>query len=1199
MEAHTNSRRSFLKGTLLTVGVALEELPHYAVASQTPDRSTEYTRGIGVYPGDRREDFSPDIVAADPSSYRNLALLRPAYQSSSYDFNLTAQLVTDGIKETHLPRWVVTAEASRGVLAKHERELMLDHNLVSGIETSGKQPWVEVQFRGGDGPPEIDRVRVMAVAKGPVDPAALSFSVSVSEDGRNWENVGSAAGLQPAPVSSFPKGFAREGELFAPMIALSGVSRKQYYRIHLAGADVPWLVTEISFFHGDSAVEAAGPYSFTSAWMSAGSGEEWVYVDLGTSCEFDRVVLSWIARAADGSLQVSDDAKNWRDIQTLPDNNGNIDDIKLAQPVQGRYMRVLMRRPSSPHGYILSEMEVFGRGGFVARPKAEAAAAHGGDRVNLASSSWRLQRDSLVGQDGAALSKAGYGDHDWVLATVPGTVLTSYCNIGAIADPNFGDNQLQISDSFFYADFWYRTEFSSPVTPDGKRVWLDFDGVNWKADVFFNGEKLGRIDGGFTRARFDVTQRLANGGKNAIAVRVIKNATPGSAKQKTYRSPGMNGGALGLDNPTYHASIGWDWIPTIRGRNMGIWGSVSLSESGPVTLQDPLVSTDLALPDLSKADVAVQVELINHDSSAVSGTLHGRLGDVRFEQPVTIGGSERRVVKLDPSTHHALRFENPKLWWPNGYGEPHLYSAELRFDLANGTTSHAKPFQVGLRQMTYREENGALKIFVNGRRLIPKGGNWGFSESMLRYRAREFDAAVRYHRDMNFTIIRNWVAQTGQDEFFEACDRHGIMVWQDFWLANPWDGPEPSDDEMFMRNARDYILRIRHHASIGLYCGRNEGMPPAALEAGLRKTLAELHPGLHYIPDSAHGVVSGEGPYRAMPLDFYFKGGAADKFHSEMGMPNIPTMDSVRAMMPAADLWPHGQTWGLHDFCLEGAQGGESFLRTIEAGYGGAQTIEEWVTLAQFLNYEGYRAMFEGQSKYRMGLLLWMSHPCWPSFVWQTYDYFLDPSAAYFGCKKACEPLHIQWNRATEAIEVVNHSGGNARGLSAQVKVFNMDGALRWEKTAVLDSQEDSANACIKMKYPADLSAVHFLQLRLMRDAEQISNNFYLRGREPGDLRAIRQLPKVQLDCRTRVERQAERWKLTTEIHNTSNHPALLIRLKAIREKTGDRILPVLYDDNYFSLLQGENRTVAIEVQDADTRAERPRVMAEGFNLAG
>ena len=115
----------------------------------------------------------------------------------------------------------------------------------------------------------------------------------------------------------------------------------------------------------------------------------------------------------------------------------------------------------------------------------------------------------------------------------------------------------------------------------------------------------------------------------------------------------------------------------------------------------------------------------------------------------------------------------------------------LTFRHRPAAVSDAKTFQAGVRQFTYSEEGGALRMWINGRRFIPKGGNWGFGESMLRYRAREYDAAVRYHAEMNFNMIRDWVGQIGDDEFYDACDRYGVVVWQDFWLANPWDGPDP------------------------------------------------------------------------------------------------------------------------------------------------------------------------------------------------------------------------------------------------------------------------------------------------------------------------------------------------------------------------------------------------------------------------
>src|ERR1035438_7686836 len=219
---------------------------------------------------------------------------------------------------------------------------------------------------------------------------------------------------------------------------------------------------------------------------------------------------------------------------------------------------------------------------------------------------------------------------------------------------------------------------------------------------------------------------------------------------------------------------------------------------------------------------------------------------------------------------------------------------------------------------------------------------------------------------MNFNMIRNWVGQIGEDEFYEACDRHGVVVWQDFWLANPWDGPNPAcdrhgavvwqvfwlanpwdapnpdDGAMFLRNVTDYVLRIRSHPSIGIYVGRNEGYPPKAIDDGIRATLASLHPDIHYIPSSADDVVSGHGPYQAQSPKYYFSQRATPLMHSEMGMPNIVTLDSLRLMMPESAMWPQGSIWGLHDFTNEGAQNGGSFRARVEKSSGPAAHLAHW-----------------------------------------------------------------------------------------------------------------------------------------------------------------------------------------------------------------------------------------------------------------
>lgn len=1130
----------------------------------------------GQYPGKPAENFAP-AVKASSAGRRNLALRRAAYQSSSYDYNLTAQLVTDGIKDTAMPRWIVTSSSAQGVLPRNQREWPLDDNWVTTVDVKGRTAWVQVEFNGAP-PPVVDRISLTgSLAIQGRDNNDWAVTVLGSDDGKSWAKLGRASGMaKPSGEMNAKVDFAR--------------SKFRAYRLQFdSGRPTSWQLGEVRFFNSGARVRAGGPYLFTSAWMPATAGEEWVYVDLGAVSAVDQVNLNWIRRPESAVIEVSGDAKSWRQAQAAAGGEN-----RFAAAVQARYVRVMVKGSGAGGPAVLSEMEVFGTGGV--EVVAAATPAFSGGKLHLAGGAWRLERAPQVTAGPVEISTAGFQDSSWLTATVPATTLVSYGNAGALPDPNYGNNQLAISDAFFQSEFWYRTEFETPPSTAGRQMWLDFDGINWKASVYLNGTQVGRIEGGFTRARFNVGKLLKASGRNALAVLVEPTATPGSTKEKTFENPDKNGGALGADNPTYHASIGWDWIPTIRGRNTGIWNDVWLTVTGPVTIDDPYVQTDLPLPDTSRADVSVEATLSNHTDAAVSGTVRGRFGGVSFSKAVTVEAGAKAKVRFDPASVAALRIQNPKLWWPVGYGEPNLHEVELTFE-AGGAVSDAKAFKAGIREFAYSDEGGALKMWINGRRLVPKGGNWGFPESMLKYRGREYDAAVRYHREMNFNMIRNWVGQTGDDEFYEACDRHGVIVWQDFWLANPWDGPEPDDNRMFMANAEDMILRIRNHASVGLYCGRNEGYPLKTLDDDIRASLKELHPGIHYISSSADDTVSGHGPYRALDVKSYFEQRATPKFHSEMGMPNIVTMDSLKMFIDEKDRWPQGAVWGLHDFCLTGAQGGESFRGRIDKSYGGAKNVEEWIALAQFVNYEGYRAMYEAQSKNRMGLLIWMSHPAWPSFVWQTYDYYLEPTASYFASKKAAEPLHIQWNPLSDAVEVVNYSGGNATGLTATAEVINLDGKVAWTKSATLDSKEDSVSAPLKLEFGAGLSAVHFVRLKLARGATAVSENAYWRGAVADDFRAIRTLSQVKLEAVTKAELTGGNWKAVTTVKNPSQTPALMVRLKAVGEKSGERLLPAIMSDNYLILMPGETRSVTIEVGEADARGERLAVAVEGFNV--
>src|ERR1700733_5634122 len=160
--------------------------------------------------------------------------------------------------------------------------------------------------------------------------------------------------------------------------------------------------------------------------------------------------------------------------------------------------------------------------------------------------------------------------------------------------------------------------------------------------------------------------------------------------------------------------------------------------------------------------------------------------------------------------------------------------------------------------------------------------------------------------------------------------------------------------------------------------------------------------------------------------------------------------------MPDSSISPQSRMWGVHDFTLQGAQRGETFNHTMEQAFGKIDDIKKWLSLAAWTEYQGYRAMFEAQSKNRMGLLIWMSHPSWPSLVWQSYDYYFEPTGAYFGGKKASEPLHIQWNPVTDSVEVINYSIPNGNGLTAKMEVFDINGTVKATDEVKLNSAIDS-----------------------------------------------------------------------------------------------------------------------------------------------
>ena len=836
-------------------------------------------------------------------------------------------------------------------------------------------------------------------------------------------------------------------------------------------------------------------------------------------------------------------------------------------------------------------------------PKSRAAFP---EKLTL-SSGWQLQDAAKVPQQGADLSQPGFQPGGWLAATVPGTVLTTLVDNKVYPEPLYGENNRpdKIPESLCRTSYWYRTVLKVPPAYEGRKIWLNFDGINYAAEVWVNGKNAGSIRGAFARGIFDVTGLVTPGRDTAVAVLVAPQPHPGDPIEHTVANGlGKNGGITAIDGPTFLCSIGWDWIPGIRDRNTGIWQKVFLDATGPVLIKEPLVTTDLPLPSLDTADISVQATLENTSDQPAKGFLDGKIGAVSFRQPVELAAHASTVVSLDPKAVPALRFAHPRLWWPNGYGPQNLYTLQLSFAADGGAVSDRRDVSFGIRKVAYSvPDSENLTLSVNGVRVFCKGGDWGMDDAMKRIPRARLEAQIRMHQLANLNMIRNWVGQSTSEDFYELCDQYGIMLWDEFFQPNPHDGPNPTDLATYTANVREKIVRFRNHPSIVVWCGRNEGRPPKEINDAIADLMKTLEPTRLYQPSSTdgRGVHSG-GPYRwRTPRDFYK---ASEPFKTEIGSVSIPTLESIHGMMPEKDWETVNDDWAEHDLA-RGAQGGDSYPRTLGQRYGPVANLADFARKGQLATYEAFRAMYEGREAKLFNpctaVITWMSHPAQPSFVWQLYHYDLEPNAALFAVQKACEPVHIQLNEGDgTTVQVIDHRAEPLTKARAHLAVYGPDGSKTAEHDFAVEAAPTAATTLEGMTLPPASTPVSFVQLQLRDEqGKALSENFYWRGasEHPDDLHALEDLPPVELHATASRHDADGRCRLEVTLENPSDHVALMAHLQLRRQASGERVLPVYCSQNYLSFVPHETKTLTVEAAQADLRGEKPLLVLDGWNV--
>jgi exo-1,4-beta-D-glucosaminidase len=863
---------------------------------------------------------------------------------------------------------------------------------------------------------------------------------------------------------------------------------------------------------------------------------------------------------------------------------------------------------------------------------AIAANAYGDDSASdraFLHSDWRLESSCKLSAKAEAISLPGFDDSKWHPAIVPGTVVGSLVADKTLPDPNYGknlnsfpgaftNNKIQAAnldmpaDSPFRCSHWFRTEFAAPAAYANRLVWLHFLGINYRANIWLNGKQLANradIAGAYRVYEFSIGDLLHREGENALAVEIF--------------APEKND--LGLT---------WvDWNPTPPDKDSGMWREVFLSSSGDVTLRHPFANAKLDSAYKS-ASLTLSAELRNTTDHAVKAAFVADVADIHLTQPVELAAKESKIIRFSPEQFPQLNLASPHLWWPYQMGDPYLYTVKFRVAMSNEISDFAS-LDFGIREVTSELTDTGARLFkVNGKRVLIRGAAWA-PDMLLRWSSWKLDADLAYVRGMGLNTIR-LEGKTDRDEFFDKTDKLGILVMPGWICCDAWEHWNkwtPETKKIAAASMVDQASRLRNHPSVFVWLYGSDGPPPAEIENMYLDILKQLewpNPTVSSASETPTKVtgksgVKMPGPYEYVPPMYWLadkKAGGAWSYNTETSPgPAIPTKESLAKFIPKEHLWPIDDYWNFH-------AGGERFTTidvfrdALTRRYGPPTSLDDFERKSQAMTYDNQRSMFEAYARNKYvstGVIQWMLNNAWPSLIWHLYDYYLVPAGGYFGTKKAQEIVHVQYDYDTNSVSVINGKYEDLKGYKVAAKLFNIDAKEVASRDASIDLPADSATKAFDLPTPANLSTTYFLKLQL-QDAtgNLVSDNFYWLSTKPdtidwkhkkdtvytpqkdfADLTGLNSLPQVKLEVDAAAQ---DMGGATSTIHlqvkNTSNSVAFMVHPRLTMGSDGDDLVPIFWDDNYFSLLPGEEKTVIASFLKSDLNGQQPFLYIDGYNVS-